>query len=441
MLNALLFYLTYAFGFIFSFTINPAIAFALYEAVYFFYPSERWWGYLIPDISYSFYTVLLLLLLVLLNFKQSSQNQLLCNPIFRWIFILLTLYALAYTYAVNSEGHYSATIFYLKLVIIIALAYKLVDTEKKLDIALWGYIFGSWYISVATFQVGRNSGNRVEGIGTVDAPDSNGIAAALAPALVLCLYYFWSTHNKILKLLFTVGGLFIANAIMLINSRGAFLAVSISILYFMIYLYFSKTQKQYQKLSVIIIAIAGLAGTIYLADDSFIRRIQTMQTTEVDDSTESGATRIIFWKASWNMAKDHPFGAGFRGFDYYAPLYIPEHINTGNSRNRSVHSTWFETLSEVGYVGLVVFLILLYRSYACLKQCKLSLKDDSELINQYFKIVAIEAALLGFIVAMTFMNRMRAEVLYWLFLYAACAYNIYVLKNDKTNDQYPKNTT
>ena len=56
---------------------------------------------------------------------------------------------------------------------------------QKLDFAICGYLFGCWYISFLTYQTGRNRGDRVEGIGTVDAPDANGIAAALAPSVVL----------------------------------------------------------------------------------------------------------------------------------------------------------------------------------------------------------------------------------------------------------------
>jgi len=35
--------------------------------------------------------------------------------------------------------------------------------------------------------------------------------------------------------------------------------------------------------------------------------------------------------------------------------------------------------------------------------------------------------LISFLVTATFMNRFRAEALYWIILYTACAYNIYVL--------------
>ena len=101
--------------------------------------------------------------------KYQSINKLFETSQFRWIYFILLLYGCAWFFAVYTEGHLQATIYFLKLIIIITLAYKLVDTTEKLDYAIWGYIFGSWYISLLTYQTGRNSADRVEGIGTVDA--------------------------------------------------------------------------------------------------------------------------------------------------------------------------------------------------------------------------------------------------------------------------------
>ena len=413
---------------------NPVYAFVLYEAVYFFHPEKRWWGNMVPDISYSFFVVLLMFGLLFLNNQQVKNNKLLKIPQFRWMYALLFLYGIVYFYAALPEQHYDAFIYFLKLVVIVSVAYKLCDTALKLNYVLYGYIFGAWYLGFVAYQLGRNSGARVEGIGTVDAPDSNGIAIAIAPCLVICLYYYWTSKNWLVKSLVVIAGVFIANGLVLINSRGAFLAAAVSVVYFMLYMYFSSFQRKFQKVMAIFITVAGLAGTVIIMDDSFIERMRSMTNTEVQEGRESGSTRTIFWKAAWEMSKDYPFGTGFRGFNYHAPFYVPEEIHTGRSRNRSVHSTWLETLSEVGYLGLFAFIMMIFSSYRGLIICKRAVRERNE-VDEYFKIIAIEAALLAFIVGMTFINRMRAEILYWLILYAACAFNIYVLKSQAENSK------
>ena len=166
---------------------------------------------------------------------------------------------------------------------------------------------------------------------------------------------------------------------------------------------------------------------LYLADELFFERIKTMKNTEIVAEEQTGSTRFLFWMYAWEMAKDYPFGNGVRGFDYYAPDYIPEFVDTGFSRNRSVHSTWFEALTEIGYLGLLLLVLLIYSSFKSTRKCITNLKEKGAFEN-YFKILTLEAALLSYIISMTFMNRFRAEILYWLILYTACAYNIYVIK-------------
>lgn len=434
MLNVLLFYAVLGGGGVFCRLSNPVYAFVMYEIVYFLSPSGRWWGNLVPDVSYSFFIVVMMIFVTVLNIQQYKKNKLFAAPPFKWMYILLCIYAVSYFYAVFPELHSMAAINFLKLVIIVSVAYKICDTERKLDYLLYGYIFGAWYIGFLTFQVGRNSGGRVEGIGTVDAPDSNGIAAAIAPALVLCLYYLWINRTWWGKGLVIIAGVFVVNGLILINSRGAFLGAFVSILLFMIYMYFSKVKKKSQKIIAVIIIIFGLLGMLSIVDESAINRVSSISNTEISEESESGATRVYFWLAAWEMAKDHPFGAGNRSFEYYAPMYIEEHVNTGSHRNRAVHSTWMEALSEIGYPGLFVFIVLIFSTFSSLQRCKEVLRFNNK-VEGYFKIVAIQCAFIAFIVAMTFLNRMRAEVLYWLILYAACAYNIYVIKGASSSSQ------
>lgn len=430
MLNVLLFIFIYIAGFVTTFRLGAFYAFPLYQLVYFFSPGQRWWSSSIPSLSYSKFTVLLMLVMFFIGFKKYSSNKVFNVPQFKWIYLILITYFIAAIDPILPFFHTDTTINFLKLVIIITIAYKVVTHEKQLKIIVWTYVAGCWYMSFYIFQIGRNAGDRVEGIGTVDAPTSNAIAAALAPSVVLCLYRFWAATSWHGRIFIAVVGAFIANAIVLINSRGSFLAVSVSILYFITYLFFSKMQKKYQKLTVIWIVIFGLSGALYIVDASFIERMSSITEVKKDTEKENAATRTIFWAAAWDMAKDYPLGVGSRGFEYYAPIYIPKNVDTGKSRNRAVHSTWFQALSENGYLGLIFLIALIISCFRANKACKKIFMKSKD-IHRYFFVVAIEATLVSFLVSMTFINRYAAEVLFWLILFSACAYNIYVNKKDE----------
>lgn len=434
MLHLLLFvvvYLALAMG---SLILNPAFSFTLYEIIYFMNPADRWWSGPLPGIRYSLLVVVLMMVVLVKNFKEHKLNNPLKIPQMRWMYVLLLLYSIASLYALLPDGHSRALESYIKLQITMTIAFMLVTNIEKLKYYTYGYIFSAWYLSFYIYQQGRTSGNRVEGIGTVDSPDSNGIAAAIAPTIVLALFYLWRSKNNFLKMAFAIAILFSANAIVLINSRGAFLGVAVSIMYFFCYLYFAKVRTPRQRLFAVALTFIGIIGFFKVADQTFLDRMSSITTaSKVSEEKESGGTRMIFWGAAWDMAKDYPFGNGYRGFDLNAPFYISKNVNTGRSRYRSVHSTWFETLTEVGYPGLLAFLLMIYCAFKTTRQCKKYLKEIGDTDN-YYKVVAIEAALISFLVAMTFLNRMRAEVLYWLILYTACLHNIYIVKNTKKVD-------
>ena len=77
--------------------------------------------------------------------------------------------------------------------------------------------------------------------------------------------------------------------------------------------------------------------------------------------------------------------------------------------------------------------MMIFFSFKTTQLCKESLKKRAE-VDEYFKVVAIQCSLIAFIVAMTFLNRMRAEILHWCVLFTAIAYQVYVLNyRDKSN--------
>lgn len=427
------------FGILVGFSIyafsNPAASYFLYQLVYFLNPSDRWWGNLIPSFGYSFYTAILMLALYFFSYNKLNKNVFLKVPPSKWNILVVLSYILASFYAYDTQGHIEASFNFFKTLIIVFLAFKLVNNVKNLNLALLTNIGGSAYIGLLAFQIGRNSGDRIEGIGTTDAPDANGIAAAMAPSLLLASYYLWIKTTRNVKIFVAIAAVFIANGLVLINSRGAFLATALGSLYFFCFLLFSKMQRPRQRQSAIAFAFLALLAGAYLADETFFARMETiLEEKEVDYSQESGSTRIEFWKAAVRFSMDHPFGKGFRAFDIAAPYYLPEDLNTGASRNRSVHSTWFETLTEIGYHGLIFVLILIISTFRMTSKTRKHLSKAQD-YDAYFKVVALEAGLLTIIIAMSFLNRLRAELFYWSLLYCYCAYNIYYLQAVNTDSR------
>jgi hypothetical protein len=347
---------------------------------------------------------------------------------------------LATFYAALPLKHEIFTTFFFKLVIIISIAYKLINTRKDLYLAILGYVFGAWYLSFYVFQIGRNSGDRVEGIGTVDSPDSNGIAAALAPAIIFGIYFLWRSPNIWYSMLSLGVVAFLCNAIVLINSRGAVLGVAVGGMFFIHELFKAKIKGKYQKATVIGLCLLGVVGLTTVMDDGFIERFSTMkeESEGVNKDGESGSTRILYWIAAIDVAIDHPMGTGAYGFNYHSVTYIAANTAVGEKLRlgggfKSVHSSWFSALAEVGFLGLF-FLIMIFLScrYSA-KKLKAHFYEKNNLYD-YYLISAMQGALLTVAVTMVFLDRHRAEVLYWLVLFFMSAHNIFLSKKDQDTE-------
>jgi len=287
---------------------------------------------------------------------------------------------------------------------------------------------GATYIGYLAWDTGRNDQGRVEGIGMVDAPDANDTAAALVPAAVILMYYAWMGNMKV-RLLALFCGALIANGLVLINSRGAFLGVVVSLSIFLFFMLFSRYQHKGQRAAAILMMVIGLSGGLYVTDDLFWERMRTLQS---EDQNVSGASRMTFWFVTFDMLDDHPMGVGINGYQTLSPIYMDEQTR-GGVEHRAVHSLWFQGLAELGWAGLVLFLLMLLSLYRLSAKAKRFVLDRQR-TEAYFKLLALECALLGYLAAGTFIDRFRAEILYWMILFLAAAINVYYLQHQANKD-------
>lgn len=421
---ALLFLFIFIVGIGATFMVSGASSFILYQLIYFLNPDNRWWSAAIPGISYSFVASILMLGALAMKYRECSNQAPWAEiPAFKWMIALLASYYLAYLFALNASTHDRFTFEFTKLVLIVLVAYKLVNTQRALDISLWAYILGATYIGYVATITGRNSAGRVEGIGTVDANDANDLAAALVPTAAILMYYAWMGNKKV-KVLCAFCGVFIVNGLVLINSRGAFLGVVAGAGLYLLYMIFSRYRRKGQRGMAVLIVALGISGGLYVTDDLFWERMSTLK--DVEDQQTSGSSRVNFWLATFDMMEDYPFGMGIDGYNVASPFYLSqEHL--GEGRYKSVHSMWFQGLSEVGWHGIFIFFALLVSLVRLSRKAKQWVLERDENIA-YFKLLALECGLLSYLVAGSFINRFRAEILYWMILLIAIAINVYFLQ-------------
>ena len=223
-------------------------------------------------------------------------------------------------------------------------------------------------------------------------------------------------------------GALLVNGLVLMNSRGAFLAMAVGAACYLYFLFWTPFKQRALRSKVIAMGLAGMVALAVVVDDSAIERFSSIFDQAVPtEERETGATRLYFWRAAVDMSFDYPMGKGYRGFFFEGIDYMPGGI-AGGGRRRAVHSTWLEVLTEAGYLGLFLFGMMLLASWRQLSAVKRTAVIQGH-IQHYYLGCALQAALISFLVAMSFIDRMRAEVLYWLILFAACAHAVLVRRN------------
>jgi len=415
-------------GIFLAFTQGSHWAFYLYQSVYFLNPENRWWFAALPtlpSVTYSFVTVILLLTTFSINIKKYNLNKLHEMPQFKWLLLLIIFYCIAYFYAIDPKHHQQAMIDFIKMLLTLSIAYKVLDTTKKLEWSLIAYIAGSAYIGYEAYVVGRNSQDRVEGIGLVDAPEANGTAAAIVAAIPLVIFFLWWGNRKI-KFAMLILAPFIANGLILINSRGAFLGLSAGILHFMWTMIFSRFKFEHQRKATIALVILGITGAVALVDETFIDRMYTL--SDPQDESTSGSHRVHIWTATFDLLEDYPFGVGAYGFEVLSPNYVDADLFFHGQKHKAVHSIWFQSLGEVGWHGLIVFCLIVITTYISLVRIKKKcMAEDNHRL--FYMAHTLQSAFLSLLVTSSFINQFRVQIVYWFIFFSGCLYSIVVINN------------
>jgi len=152
----------------------------------------------------------------------------------------------------------------------------------------------------------------------------------------------------------------------------------------------------------------------------------------------SAMGRLYAWEAAFKMALDNPLtGVGLNNFYSNYFFYSPH----WDGLNHAVHSTWFGVLAETGFLGLIVFIILIGSLLITARKTLNQIKDNGNSVNPilYSSAFAVYAGLIGTIVSGTFLTQGFNWPIYILSALTVCVSHISQTEcqNEKPNKQNP----
>jgi probable O-glycosylation ligase (exosortase A-associated) len=191
--------------------------------------------------------------------------------------------------------------------------------------------------------------------------DRNHFAVLVTMCLPFLLYAIWYSRSRLIR--WAAAGALMVNVLSIVatQSRGGLLSlIAISV--------FIVMQSSRKLVGVLTIAVIGAVG-LSLAPDRWSERMETIQTAN-EDSSFMG--RVIAWKRASAIAVAHPiFGGGIRSVQngtvfekYRFDQGLLGWVDTPQATYAAAaHSIYFEVLGDMGFVGLFLFLAIMFSPF------------------------------------------------------------------------------
>ncbi|MCW8889426.1 MAG: putative O-glycosylation ligase, exosortase A system-associated [Sedimenticola sp.] len=312
---------------------------------------------------------------------------------------------------------------FIKIQLSIILTILIINKKQQLLFLVWviflsigffGIKGGAFTIMTAgSYLVWGPAGSFIQG--------NNELGLALLMVLPLGYFLYQQYENIWVKRFIIISMLLIIASVLGTHSRGALLALIAS----GTFLWF----KSRSKLPIALFALVCILAALPMMPQSWFDRMASIQTYEQDASAMG---RINAWSVAINVANDRLTGGGYNMFqqgvfNIYAPNPLDVH---------DVHSIYFEVLGEMGYPGLILFLLVLANIWFGAKK---NIRQSNELKNKTSEHIwvaqlnrMLQVSLIAYMTGGAFLGLAYWDLPYHLLALIVCCKNY--LHNSKSSE-------
>lgn len=248
-----------------------------------------------------------------------------------------------------------------KIQLMVFLTALIITDRHKLHWLIWiiALSLGFYGVKGGFFTIMKGGVHRVQGPEGSFIAGNNEIALALVMVIPLIRYLHLQETRKWIKIGLASAMVLTGVAAIGSQSRGGLVAM-------LAMGFFLWLKSRNKVLTGFYMAIAVFIMVAVMPQEWYTR-MSTIKTYEQDQSAQG---RINAWHTAFNVAKDRITGGGFETFQ--APtfqVYAPDPDNV-----HDVHSIYFETMGEQGFIGFGLFMLLgvmvWIRAQQIIKRCK-----------------------------------------------------------------------
>jgi len=403
------FLVIYFSGIVLSLFRHPRYGLYAYLFAFYMHPPDRWWRSEVPDLRWAFIAALVALVSTIRLDAETRPLSWYRTGGAKLLMAYTGWMVLQSAWAITGPFHAEGVELYAKYVVLFYLIYRLVDSEEEMRNFFLAHVLGCFYLGWLAY--GKTVHGRLEGMGGPGIGDANTFGMHVSTAAIFGAALLLRGSNY-LRLLMVPTLPFVLNAMILTQSRGAFVGLMGGALG--VFLFKPREQRP------LFYGLGALAVVLFLmlSPPDFIERIKTI--TKATESTEemdgSAASRLVIIDAQFRMFEAHPLGTGHRGTRTLSPLYLDEDYLTqnrfGEGGARSSHNTLMAVLVDQGLPGLLIWLALMcWALFALIELRRLERRGMPYALATYRMSLAGALALVT--LSGMFSNYFKAEITIW----------------------------
>ncbi len=279
--------------------------------------------------------------------------------------------------------------------------------EYRLLTILFFLILFKMSLFGATTWIGRGFGFRDWGIAGPSGFFANSGEFSLLIAMLAVMSLAFILGHKKVKMLYYLLPITAVMTVMGASSRGGQLALIAGMLVIVVVI------GKFRIKNILIVATA-----IFISFSLIPEEQKARFSSAGEDSTSE--RRLVYWKAGLEMMDQNKLlGIGYYGFPYYFHDNYAEALSDEGyhfSRKEVAHNTFIQVGSTLGYLGLILYLWLIYLCYALNRGTRKLLKSNNQNHWAYRYAIGLDAALVTYLVGSFFMSVLLYPYIYLMLM-------------------------
>jgi len=244
---------------------------------------------------------------------------------------------------------------YMKSFILLFLIIILMNNRVRIHAIIWIIVVSIGYYGVLGGLIGIISGGSTNFVGPPGSmiSDNNHMALAMVITIPLMNYLRLNSARKLVRVILLVSMLLTMIAVLSTYSRGGFIGLFAMLAYLW--------ARSSRKIITLIFAVIALVPMVIFMPQKWQDRMGTIETASESDG--SFQSRLAAWETNFNFAVSYPIlGAGLKATEV-SRIYMAHRPVGDKNRGRAAHSIYFQILGGQGFVGLTIYLFLLYSGW------------------------------------------------------------------------------